>query len=442
MSFDPTSEDNAELNDNEETAGTNNADESEAELAEKASQTARKLEPLVLAHVLGPKYQPVKPRVIAKQLKLPSEQHRGLKLAIRRLVKSGKLSYGAGHIVRPPKPAPATPSGNASEGTQARSASEGKGRRVKNDNVTGRLTPPARQEKDEETLTPALSQEEREQEEQDTDSTESLEETRTPSRHGKNTVTGVFRRTAAGFGFVRPEGAKRGDKAGDIYIAGSRDDGCCRPRHGPRAAEQEAGPRPGRGAAAGGRDRRDRRARHAPVRRRLSRARRDELRPGRWQGLCPAGAGRRSRGQGGRGRRQGRDRDGPLSHARCTRAKRSSSKCSAAAASRASIRSRSSANSACPKSFPTTCWTMPASRPKSSTNRSADRLDLTGETIITIDPVDARDFDDAISLTRARQRPLEAGRAYRRRVALRAGPLAARSRSAASGARASICPTA
>ncbi|MDA1161734.1 MAG: ribonuclease R [Planctomycetota bacterium] len=30
-----------------------------------------------------------------------------------------------------------------------------------------------------------------------------------------------------------------------------------------------------------------------------------------------------------------------------------------------------------------------------------DRLDLTGETIITIDPVDARDFDDAISLSRS-----------------------------------------
>ena len=29
-----------------------------------------------------------------------------------------------------------------------------------------------------------------------------------------------------------------------------------------------------------------------------------------------------------------------------------------------------------------------------------NRLDLTGETIITIDPVDARDFDDAVSLTR------------------------------------------
>jgi hypothetical protein len=41
-----------------------------------------------------------------------------------------------------------------------------------------------------------------------------------PARQGtKNLVTGTFRRTAKGFGFVRPEGASRGDKAGDIYIA-------------------------------------------------------------------------------------------------------------------------------------------------------------------------------------------------------------------------------
>ena len=38
--------------------------------------------------------------------------------------------------------------------------------------------------------------------------------------------------------------------------------------------------------------------------------------------------------------------------------------------------------------------------PKSLTNRLDGRLDLTGETIITIDPVDARDFDDAVSLER------------------------------------------
>src|SRR6478672_2956893 len=75
----------------------------ESQPPEKASQAARKLEPIVLAHVLAPKYQPVKPRVIAKQLRLPSEQHKALKLAIRRLAKAGKLSYGAGHLVRAPQ---------------------------------------------------------------------------------------------------------------------------------------------------------------------------------------------------------------------------------------------------------------------------------------------------------------------------------------------------
>src|SRR6184192_3173697 len=70
---------------------------------EKASKAARKLEPIVLAHVLAPKYQPVKPRIIAKQLRLPSEQHKALKLAIKRLAKAGKITYGEGHLVRVPK---------------------------------------------------------------------------------------------------------------------------------------------------------------------------------------------------------------------------------------------------------------------------------------------------------------------------------------------------
>src|ERR1041384_4540251 len=68
---------------------------------EKASPAARKLEPLVLAHISRPNYQPVKPRVIARQLKLPGEQHKALKLCIKRLVQKGKLVYGSGHLVRP-----------------------------------------------------------------------------------------------------------------------------------------------------------------------------------------------------------------------------------------------------------------------------------------------------------------------------------------------------
>ena len=111
MSFDPkengeelfTSEEVASETADGESADSRVEDADDEQVQEKASPAARKLEPIVLAHVLAPKYQPVKPRVIAKQLMLPSEQHRALKLAIRRLVKSGKLSYGSGHQVRPPK---------------------------------------------------------------------------------------------------------------------------------------------------------------------------------------------------------------------------------------------------------------------------------------------------------------------------------------------------
>jgi ribonuclease R len=153
----------------------------EDEANERASKAARKLEPIVLAHVLGKNYQPVKPRVIAKQLDLPSELHRALKLAIRRLSKAGKLSYGAGHLVRALKAA-RTPDEPAS--------------------------PKSRNKPD--TLTPALSQGEG----------GSRSGKAASARESKNIIVGSFRRTAKGFGFVRPKGAKRGDKTGDIYIAG------------------------------------------------------------------------------------------------------------------------------------------------------------------------------------------------------------------------------
>ncbi len=59
------------------------------------------LEERVLKHVYREGYQPVKPKVIAKKLGLTTTQEkRELKKAIRRLVKQGKLAYGASHLVR------------------------------------------------------------------------------------------------------------------------------------------------------------------------------------------------------------------------------------------------------------------------------------------------------------------------------------------------------
>ncbi len=100
------------------------------------------LEKLILGHVGQPKYHPVKPRIIAKQLKLPKEQQQDVKKTVKRLIKAGKLRWGSNHLV----------------------------------------TLPEKEKKVE--------------------------------RH----IVGIFRRASGGFGFVRPRGSTA-PKEEDIYIA-------------------------------------------------------------------------------------------------------------------------------------------------------------------------------------------------------------------------------
>jgi len=57
----------------------------------------------IVNHVRQPNYKPVKPRVIAKQLRLSDDEAKQMKREIKRLVKRGKLQYGAGHLVKPPQ---------------------------------------------------------------------------------------------------------------------------------------------------------------------------------------------------------------------------------------------------------------------------------------------------------------------------------------------------
>ena len=75
--------------------------------------------------------------------------------------------------------------------------------------------------------------------------------------------------------------------------------------------------------------------------------------------------------------------------------------CSGPAASPASTRSRSSGLRPARRVPGRRRSKRPGPRPRRSTRTTCDgREDFTGDTIVTIDPVDARDFDDAISLTR------------------------------------------
>jgi ribonuclease R len=162
-----------------------NADEPSEALPEKASPASRKLEPIVLAHVLRPQYKPVKPKIIAKQLKLPSEQERALKIAIRRLVKQGKLAWGGGHQVLPPKsvvkqPLAPTPAGTDGEETASRE------QRL--------LTVRSLQEKAKAKKTAGKGPE-------------------------RGLITGKFRRAAKGFGFVRPLGTPRSaERTLDVFV--------------------------------------------------------------------------------------------------------------------------------------------------------------------------------------------------------------------------------
>ncbi|NQT36204.1 MAG: RNB domain-containing ribonuclease, partial [Planctomycetes bacterium] len=111
-----------------------------------------KLKQAVLDLVLRPGYTPIKPRAIARRLGLGKDEAAELKRVVKKLVHKGRLAYLANHLVGPPAP--------ASEAREDR-------------------------------------------------------------------VTGVFRRTARGFGFVRPRGVATattdtGEPPPDIYIPARR----------------------------------------------------------------------------------------------------------------------------------------------------------------------------------------------------------------------------
>jgi ribonuclease R len=109
----------------------------------------------------------VKPRGIAKQLRLGEDEASDLKRLLKRLVKSGQVAYAANHLICPVSgPAKATKTGKAPA--------------AKAHSTRTHAIPP-------------------------------------------NCVTGVFRRAQGGFGFVRPAGLPGGsDRSHDIFVPAQR----------------------------------------------------------------------------------------------------------------------------------------------------------------------------------------------------------------------------
>ena len=129
--------------------------------------------------VLADNYQPLKPRAIAKKLGLSSELIE-VRRTIKKLVRSGKLAFGSKHLVIKPK-------------RSAPSRSDRKERADRNDSKPTQSTPSAQG-------APAANKSGGSQ------------------KSKSNEVIGVFRKTAAGFGFVTPEDSTATDRSEDIFI--------------------------------------------------------------------------------------------------------------------------------------------------------------------------------------------------------------------------------
>jgi ribonuclease R len=116
----------------------------------------------VLEFVRKPGYKPVKPRMLARKLNIPEPRLQELKRLVKRLVRQGQLSYGPKHLVCPPA---------AKAAVKKRESSTG------------------------------------------------IIESGPEHYSGGGHFTGVFRRAQGGFGFVHPAGAAPGNRDQDIYVA-------------------------------------------------------------------------------------------------------------------------------------------------------------------------------------------------------------------------------
>ena len=200
------------------------------------------LEEQLLNYINQPGYRPAKPRAIARQLGLSQQKTEDLKKVVKRLIKAGRLAYGASHLLLPVQTA------------AVRHACAG---RVGSRRIRKRFRRRFAQRFQKRRRKRSARQARR-------GAVASL-----AHRHGPNHMTGVFRRAQAGFGFVRPADSLSGaDRKLDVFIpadkardASSGDTVLVRLQKTARCSPPQPGRRSGRSA----------RARNAPIRRHLFR---------------------------------------------------------------------------------------------------------------------------------------------------------------------------
>ena len=163
---------------------------------------------LIVDLVLSDNYQPLKPRAIAKKLKL-LEEERQVRRAIKQLVRDKKIAFAANHLVVKPKTKskkPKKPGLASVQHADADSKAANTGR-ADHDNPRGSKSKSKSELKSDSKSEPKRKSQSKARSENDQ-----------PKKNKTNEVIGTFRKASGGFGFVTPEDSTATDRSEDIFI--------------------------------------------------------------------------------------------------------------------------------------------------------------------------------------------------------------------------------
>lgn len=240
-----------------------------------ASETVAELEQRILAVFNDPHFRPSKPRLIANRLDLDSDQRVVMRRLIKRLVREGQLKWGDRHIVMksgsgsitPPRPKVQAPRSTGSAPPAPDKPEESLGdenRRAERENSPAGGTAstsgqpgssaatagkPAKRKKNKPELveadtSPVAGPANHDPELEQSDTASGDASPVQPRRLRNDEIIGVYRRASAGYGFVSPDGAITGDRSGDVFVpAGNSADAVDRDRVLVRIRRGRVGPR-------------------------------------------------------------------------------------------------------------------------------------------------------------------------------------------------------
>jgi ribonuclease R len=169
------------------------------------------LEEQIVALVGAPGYRPMKPRGLLKELRLDDSRYGELRRLVKRLVRAGKLRFAANHLLLPPLPSVPleadSSSGDAPSRSQDRSSP---GSRETVRSGLQRREPPGSSQ-------PILASEEEPEAAEEMDQSEASSVLSQPTRRdGQQVAEGIFRSTQSGYGFFRPDGVSQREE--DLFV--------------------------------------------------------------------------------------------------------------------------------------------------------------------------------------------------------------------------------